>query len=116
MKLYGVKTNANVKKAIKFCEDNAIDCEFVDLKNQNVDPEKINFWLNFCDVKTIFNTHSTKYKELSDKNISDASKIEMMAQDASTIKTPIIEHGLGGEVKITFGFDEDEYNTTFLAK
>lgn len=116
MKLYGIKTNANVKKAIKFCEDNAIMFEFIDLKNRNIDAEKINFWLNFCDVKTIFNTHSTKYKELSDKNISDEAKIEMMAQDSSTIKTPVIEHGLGGEVKLAFGFDEDEYKATFLAK
>lgn len=53
---------------------------------------------------------------MKDKNISDEQKIAMMIEDAGAIKSPVIEHGLNGEHKLTFGFDEAEYNDTFLAR
>lgn len=116
MKIYGTKTNANFKKAKEFFDKNSISYTFVDLKEVRGDAEKISFWLNFTDIKNLFNSHSSAYKALKDKNISDEQKITMMIEDAGAIKSPVIEHGLNDECKLTFGFDEVEYNDTFLAK
>lgn len=115
MKVYGTKTNAGFKKAKEFFDKNGIEYDFINLKDNAIDAQKVAFWLSFTDIKTLFNTHSTAYKALSDKNISDEQKIELMIEDSGAIKSPVIEHGLNGECKLTFGFDEDEYNSTFLA-
>lgn len=53
MKVYGIKTNTNFKKAKQFFDKNSISYTFVDLKEVGVDAEKISLWLNFTDIKNL---------------------------------------------------------------
>jgi len=113
MTLYGIKTCSTVGKARKFMRDNGIKCEFVDYKETQVGEEKIREWLKQIDMKVLFNTRGTKYRDLKLKelNLDDEGKIEWMAKENYLLKRPIIEYGEG---KVHVAYNEEVYKETFL--
>lgn len=113
MTLYGIKTCSTVGKARKFMRDNGIECEFVDYKETQVGEEKIREWLKQIDMKVLFNTRGTKYRDLKLKelNLDDEGKIEWMAKENYLLKRPIIEYGEG---KVHVAYNEEVYKETFL--
>ncbi len=113
MTIYGIKTCSSVGKAIQFMKANDIEFDLVDYKKELVDAEKIKTWLEKVDIKILFNSRGTKYRDLKLKelNLDDAGKIEWMAKENYLIKRPVIEYG-NGEVLV--GYNEEIYRETFL--
>ena len=113
MTIYGIKTCSSVGKARKFMKENGIEFDFVDYKVESVGEDKIREWLKQIDIKTLFNTRGTKYRDLKLKelNLDDEGKIKWMAKENYLIKRPVIEYGEG---KILVGYNEDVYKETFL--
>lgn len=116
MKMYGIKTCASVKKAKAFFDENNISYDFIDLKKEALNIEKIEKWQGFTSAVSMLNPRSKAYRDLGlkDKNISDKKAISLILKDNGILKRPIIEHGLNGEEKFTIGFNEKEYKSTFL--
>ena len=117
MKLYGIKTCASVKKAKAFFDKNGISYDFVDLNKEPVGKDKIEKWQKFTPATSMLNPRSKAYRDLKlkDKKITNEKAIELLSKENSLIKRPVIEHGLNGEDKFTIGFNEEEYNSTFLS-
>ena len=113
MTIYGIKTCSTVGKARKFMKENGIEFEFVDYKVESVGEDKIREWLKQIDMKTLFNTRGTKYRDLKLKelNLDDEGKIAWMAKENYLIKRPVIEYGEG---KVHVAYDEEVYKETFL--
>jgi len=113
MTMYGIKTCSTVGKARKFMRENGIEFDFVDYKVESVDEEKIREWLKQIDMKLLFNTRGTKYRDLKLKelNLDDNGKIEWMAKENYLIKRPVIEYDDG---KVVVAYDEEVYKETFL--
>jgi len=113
MTIYGIKTCSTVGKARKFMKENNIKFDFVDYKVESVDEAKIRSWLEQIDMKVLFNTRGTKYRDLKLKelNLDDEGKIAWMAKENYLIKRPVIEYGEG---KVMVAFNEDAYKETFL--
>jgi len=113
MTIYGIKTCSTVGKARKFMRDNGINFNFVDYKVESVGEEKIREWLKHIDMKVLFNTRGTKYRDLKLKelNLDDEGKIIWMAKENYLLKRPIIEYG---ENKVHVTYDEDIYKKLFL--
>jgi len=113
MTIYGIKTCSTVGKARKFMRDNEIEFDFVDYKETQVGEEKIREWLKQIDMKVLFNTRGTKYRDLKLKelNLDDEGKIEWMAKENYLLKRPIIEYGDG---KVHVAYNEEVYKETFL--
>ncbi|HHD75717.1 MAG TPA: Spx/MgsR family RNA polymerase-binding regulatory protein [Campylobacterales bacterium] len=113
MTIYGIKTCSTVGKARKFMRDNGIEFDFVDYKETQVDEAKIREWLEQIDMKVLFNTRGTKYRDLKLKelNLDDEGKIEWMAKENYLLKRPVIEYGEG---KVHVAYDEEVYKETFL--
>ena len=113
MTIYGIKTCSSVGKARKFMKENGIEFDFVDYKVESVGEDKIREWLKQIEIKTLFNTRGTKYRDLKLKelNLDDEGKIKWMAKENYLIKRPVIEYGEG---KILVGYNEDVYKETFL--
>jgi len=67
------------------------------------------------DIKKFFNTSGMKYRELGLKDkiktLSEAELLDLLATDGMLIKRPILTDGQ----KVTVGFKEEEYETTWLA-
>ena len=113
MTIYGIKTCSSVGKARKFMKENGIEFDFVDYKVESVGEDKIREWLKQIDIKTLFNTRGTKYRDLKLKelNLDDEGKIKWMAKENYLIKRPVIEYGDG---KVFVGYNEEMYKETFL--
>jgi len=113
MTIYGIKTCSTVGKARKFMKENEIEFDFVDYKIEFVDETKIRKWLEQVDMKILFNTRGTKYRDLKLKelDLDDDGKIEWMAKENYLIKRPVIEYDEG---KVMVAYNEDIYRDTFL--
>jgi Spx/MgsR family transcriptional regulator len=111
--IYGIKTCSTVGKARKFMKENGIEFDFVDYKVESVDEEKIREWLKKVEMKLLFNTRGTKYRDLKLKelNLDDEGKIAWMAKENYLIKRPVIEYA-NGEVLVAY--NEEVYKETFL--
>ncbi|WP_044419474.1 arsenate reductase family protein [Halarcobacter anaerophilus] len=116
MKMYGIKTCASVKKAKAFFDENNISYEFIDLNKTPVNKDKIEKWQNFTPAASMLNPRSKSYRDLGlkDKKVTDKKAVSLIENDNGILKRPVIEHGLNGEEKFTIGFNEKEYNDTFL--
>ena len=113
MTIYGIKTCSTVGKARKFMKENNIEFDFVDYKVESVNEEKIREWLKQIDMKVLFNTRGTKYRDLKLKelNLDDDGKIEWMVKENYLLKRPVIEYGDG---QVHIAYDEEVYRETFL--
>lgn len=113
MKIYGIKTCGSVRKAIKFMNDNNIEFDFVDLKKEKVECDKIGSWLKKVSIDTLFNNKGTKYRTLGLKefNLDDTGKKQWLCDENMLLKRPVIEYG-NDEVMVAF--DEEVYKETFL--
>ncbi len=114
MTIYGITTCSTVGKARKFMKDHEIAFDFVDYKVTSVDEAKIREWLQKIDMKILFNTRGTKYRDLKLKslNLDDEGKIAWMAKENYLIKRPIIEYAKG---KVHVAYNEEVYKETFLS-
>jgi Spx/MgsR family transcriptional regulator len=113
MTIYGIKTCSTVGKAKKFMKENGMEFDFVDYKVESVGEEKIREWLKQIDMKVLFNTRGTKYRDLKLKelDLDDEGKIKWMAKENYLLKRPVIEYG---DAKVHVAYDEDEYKKIFL--
>jgi len=111
--IYGIKICSTVGKARKFMKENGIEFDFVDYKVESVDEAKIREWLKQVEMKLLFNTRGTKYRDLKLKelNLDDEGKIAWMAKENYLIKRPVVEYGDG---KVHVAYNEEVYKETFL--
>jgi len=112
MKVYGIKTCGNVKKALKFFKDKNIEYEFVDFKKTPIGCEKIDEWLKKVDINILFNKRGTKYRQLKLKelNLDEDGMKEWLCRENLLIKRPVIELDNGD---VIVGFDEEKYEEIF---
>lgn len=112
IKIYGIKNCDSVKKAILFFKTQNLNYSLHDFKINQVGCEKISFWLSHVDMKTIFNSRSTTYRNLKLKelNPNEAEKKEWLCKENLLIKRPIIEF----ENKVLVGYNETEYKKGLL--
>jgi len=114
MVIYGITTCGSVKKAITFCKSNHLDYEFIDMRQEPVTGEKIDHWLSYVDIDTLFNARGTKYRTLGLKefHLDDDAKREWLIKENLLIKRPVIEHNHG----VSVGYDEKRYLSLFCDK
>lgn len=112
MVVYGIKTCGSVKKALTFFKNHAIDVEFIDIRQEPVSGEKLDYWLSYVDIDTLLNTKGTKYRtlELKELQLDDEDKREWLLKEPLLIKRPVVESERGVHV----GYDEKVYTKLFL--
>jgi len=112
VKVYGIKNCDSVKKALKFFKEHHIEYELFDFKTQHLPCEKIEQWSKKVAMKSLFNTRSTTYRNLKLKelNLDEAGQKEWLCKENLLIKRPVVEK----ESEILVGFDEENYQRSFL--
>jgi len=112
IKVYGIKNCDSVKKALNFFKKHNLEYELFDFKEEQVPCERIASWLKQTDMKTLFNSRSTTYRNLKLKelNPNDNEKQEWLCKENLLIKRPVVEY----ESQILVGFKEENYNGVFL--
>ncbi len=110
--VYGIKNCDSVKKALFFLKEHDLAYEFHDFKSENISCETIDQWLNKTDIKTLFNSRSTTYRnlKLKDLNLDDKQKREWLCKENMLIKRPVIEHN--GAIFV--GYNEENFTKGLL--
>jgi arsenate reductase (glutaredoxin) len=110
--LYGIPNCDTVKKARTWLADRGIDYAFHDYKKAGADAARIAGWIEQAGLASVLNKAGTTFKKLPDavKADMDAEKaVQVMAENPSCIKRPIVEHDGG----LLVGFKPDEWAAAF---
>ena len=90
--LYGLKNCDTCKKALKALEGAGRNVTFVDIRAEADLPAKVPGWLAEAGEKTLLNTRSTTWRNLSEAERAGDPEALLIA-NATLIKRPVIEAG-----------------------
>ena len=110
--MYGIKNCDTIKKARKWLEENGVEYQFHDYKKDGLNSELLKSWVAELGWETLLNKRGTTWRKLPDDvkdNIDEASAIEVMLDNNSIIKRPLLDTGSSK----TLGFKADEYTQIF---
>ena len=111
--LYGIPNCDTVKKARTWLADNGQEFEFHDFKKQGLDRATVARWLEQIDWETLVNRKGTTWRKLTDERraqvVDKASALELMLENPSVIKRPVLE----SDGKVSVGFSVEQYEDLF---
>jgi len=106
--LYGIKNCDTMKKARAWLEANGVSYEFHDYKTSGVTRADLERWVDAVGWETLLNRAGTTFRKLpEDKktNLTRAKAIQLMLEQPSLIKRPVLERGK----TLLVGFSPDKY-------
>ncbi|ADY50736.1 arsenate reductase related protein [Pseudopedobacter saltans DSM 12145] len=113
-KIFGIPNCNSVKKARIWLKEHNIEEDFHDFKKKGVDKKELEKWVSEFGWESVLNRKGTTWRNLDqaikDKVTDEKSAINLMLENTSAIKRPIIESKKGN----TIGFDEENLKTTHL--
>jgi Spx/MgsR family transcriptional regulator len=112
--LYGIKNCDTVKKARKWLEGRGIDYKFHDFREDGLEREQVQQWLDELGWETLVNRRSTSWKALDEstrQNMDEAGALEAILEQPTLIKRPLLD--TGGERHT--GFSAANYEKLFGA-
>ena len=110
IKIYGIPNCDTMKKARKWLEDNSLEYEFHDYKKHGVPEKNLTRWVKTAGWEVVLNKRGTTWRKLDDEiknDIDETSSIQVMLENPSAIKRPVLEDGK----TLLVGFKEEDYKT-----
>jgi len=98
-----------MKKARVWLESQGVAHDFHDYKTEGVDPAKVAAWVKVVGWETLLNRSGTTFRKLPDRekqNLDEAKAIELMLEQPSMIKRPVLERGK----TLLVGFSPEKYS------
>jgi len=108
IKIYGIPNCDTMKKARRWLQANGIEYDFHDYKKLGVPEKNLKNWVKQAGWETVLNKRGTTWRKLDDgfkDNIDVAAAIQVMLNNPSIIKRPVLESGK----LLLIGFNEDQY-------
>ena len=113
MIVYGIKNCDSVKKAIKYLNDKNIEFEFFDFKTHKMESNILNDAISQIGVGRLVNKRSTTYRnlddEIKDKIEKSEGVIEVLIENPTLIKRPLIFH----KSNYYCGFNKQDFDDNF---
>ncbi|MBW7472464.1 ArsC family reductase [Marinobacter sp. M216] len=112
MKIYGIRNCDTVKKARKWLDEQGIAYEFHDFKKDGLDEDRLSRWEQAVGWETLLNRRGTTWRQLPDEvrdTISAQSARDIMLENPSIIKRPVVEH----DGTVSVGFKADDWAKQF---
>ncbi|SUD90168.1 ArsC family reductase [Psychrobacter phenylpyruvicus] len=118
--VYGIKSCSTMKKAFTKLEALGIDYQFHDYKKQGIDKQSVQRWVDELGIEKVLNKRGTTWRKLTDeqKAAADAdvdTAIELLVENTSMIKRPIVEGEAQGNKVLLCGFNEADFEQAFAA-
>jgi Spx/MgsR family transcriptional regulator len=91
--MFGIKNCDTIKKARKWLEAEGIEYQFHDYKKDGLSPELLKSWVQDLGWEALVNKRGTTWRKLPDDikdSIDEASAIEIMLENTSIIKRPLL--------------------------
>jgi len=107
--MYGIKNCDTIKKARKWLDEKGLDYQFHDYKKDGIEKKQLVEWVGMQGWEVLLNKRGTTWRKLSEdvkNNIDEKSAINVMLENASIIKRPVLEVNN----QIIVGFSIDEYS------
>ncbi|MDE3236032.1 MAG: ArsC family reductase [Bacteroidota bacterium] len=115
--VYGIPNCNTVKKAIDWLNEQALAFQFHNYKKEGITKTKLKEWSKIVGWETLLNKKGTTWRGLdAEKQAgigSEKTAIDLMAEQCSIIKRPVIE--INGQLALV-GFNEEEYKTKLIKK
>ena len=108
IKIYGIPNCDTMKKARRWLETNGIEYDFHDYRKLGVPEKNLKNWVKQTGWEAVLNKRGTTWRKLDDAvkdNIDEATAVQLMIDNPSIIKRPVIESGK----LLLIGFNEDRY-------
>ena len=113
MKLYGIKNCDTVKKARAWLAEHRVEVTFHDFKSEGVTTDLLDRWVKAVGWETLVNRKGTTWRglpdEVKDSVTNAASAKQLMVENPSVIKRPVLEL----EDKVNVGFSPEKYSELF---
>jgi len=112
VKIYGIKNCSTMKKAMNWLEEQNIAFDFHDYKKSDIDQASLESWLSKAPWDELINKRGTTWRKLpeeSKENIDNEKAIQLMLENTSLIKRPVLL--VNGNLHL--GFKEEAYNLIF---
>ena len=110
--LFGIPNCDTMKKARRWLEANDVLYIFHDYKKSGVPEKELKQWVKKVGWEILLNRRGTTWRKLDDsvkENIDEASAIQVMIENPSAIKRPVLEI----DDQLLVGFSEDAYKEAF---
>ena len=110
--IYGIKNCDTMKKAFTWLTENGVDYAFHDYKSKGVERAQLERWSKAAGWEKVLNKAGTTFKKLPDDkkaDLTEAKAIELMLEQPSMIKRPVLE----ADGKIEIGFKPELYAGVF---
>ena len=116
--IYGIKSCSTMKKAFTKLDELGVDYTFHDYKKQGIDKETVQRWVDALGIDKVLNKRGTTWRKLEDeqKAAADDSQdaaIDLLVDNTSMIKRPIVEGDYQGTDILLCGYDEAHYQEVF---
>ena len=108
LKIYGIPNCDTMKKARRWLEANGIEYDFHDYRKLDVPEKNLKNWVTKTGWETVLNKRGTTWRKLDDAikdSIDEATAIQLMIDNPSIIKRPVIESGK----LLVIGFNDDQF-------
>jgi arsenate reductase len=112
MKVFGIRDCDTVKKARKWLDENGIDYQFHDFKKDGLSADTLVQWEAAVGWESLVNRRGTTWRKLPEQvrdNIVSQTAHDLMLENPSLIKRPVVESGSD----ITVGFSADQWAGQF---
>jgi arsenate reductase len=106
--LFGIKNCDTMKKARTWLDTHGVQYEFHDYKVAGIDRASLERWTNAAGWEALLNRAGTTFRKLPDDkkaNLTREKAIELMLEQPSMIKRPVLERGK----TLLVGFSADKY-------
>ncbi|KRB58660.1 ArsC family transcriptional regulator [Rhizobium sp. Root708] len=110
--VYGIKNCDTMKKARSWLEEHDVAYDFHDYKTSGIDRAHLAKWTQEAGWETVLNRAGTTFRKLPDnarENLDREKAIELMLEQPSMIKRPVVE----ADGKLLVGFKPDIYGAFF---
>jgi arsenate reductase (glutaredoxin) len=110
--LYGIPNCDTVKKARVYLDNRGVAFHFHDYKKAGAEQADLERWSKQVGWEKLLNKAGTTFKKLPDTDkagIDEAKAIELMMEQPSMIKRPVVEYPGG----LLVGFKEAEWQAAF---
>lgn len=116
--IYGIKSCDTMKKAFAKLDELGVSYTFHDYKKQGIDKDSVQRWVDELRIDKVLNKRGTTWRKLTDEQREAADNhvdkaIDLLVDNTSMIKRPIIEGELEDRAILLCGFDEAALSEIF---
>jgi arsenate reductase len=107
--IYGIRNCDTMKKARAWLEAHGVEHDFHDYKIAGIGREKLQAWAKIVGWEVLLNRAGTTFRKLPDaakQGIDERKAIDLMLEQPSMIKRPVLERGK----TLLVGFSEERYS------